>query len=158
MLYAPEPLELDLPMAAAPILFLQQIRLRLGSSELLEGAELSLLPGEKVALVGRNGSGKSTLLKIAAGEIEADGGRRFLQPGATIRYLPQEPDLSAYPNVLAYVEAGMQAGDDHYRATYLLNALGFRYRQLRPVEQGRVAEGEADVLEEEKGRRHGRRI
>lgn len=111
-------------MAAAPILFLQQIRLRLGSTELLDGAELQLLPGEKVALVGRNGSGKSTLLKIAAGEIEPDGGRRFLQPGATIRYLQQEPDLSGYANVLDYVEAGMHAGDDHYRATYLLNALG----------------------------------
>jgi len=126
-------------MAAAPILFLQQIRLRLGSSELLEGAELSLLPGEKVALVGRNGSGKSTLLKIAAGEIEPDGGRRFLQPGATIRYLPQEPDLSAYPNVLAYVEAGMEAGDDHYRATYLLNALGLAGTE----EPHRLSGGEA---------------
>jgi len=126
-------------MAAAPILFLQQIRLRLGSSELLEGADLSLLPGEKVALVGRNGSGKSTLLKIAAGEIEADGGRRFLQPGATIRYLPQEPDLSGYPNVLAYVEAGMQAGDDHYRATYLLNALGLTGAE----EPHRLSGGEA---------------
>ena len=70
-------------MAAAPILALQQIRLTLGSTQLLENAELSLLPGEKVALVGRNGSGKSTLLKIAAGQIESDGGRRFLQPGAT---------------------------------------------------------------------------
>ena len=53
-------------------------------------------PGEKIALVGRNGSGKSTLLKIAAGQIEPDGGTRFLQPGATIRYLPQEPDLSGF--------------------------------------------------------------
>lgn len=111
-------------MAAAPILALQQIQLTIGSTRLLEDAELSVLPGEKVALVGRNGSGKSTLLKIAAGEIEAEGGRRFLQPGATIRYLPQEPDLSGYPTTLAYVEAGMNAGDDHYRATYLLNALG----------------------------------
>lgn len=126
-------------MAVAPILFLQQIRLRLGSSELLEGAELQLMPGEKVALVGRNGSGKSTLLKIAAGEIEPDGGRRFLQPGATIRYLPQEPDLSGYPNVLAYVEAGMQAGDDHYRATYLLNALGLTGTE----EPHRLSGGEA---------------
>ncbi len=126
-------------MAAAPILSLQDIRLRLGSTELLEGAELSLLPGEKVALVGRNGSGKSTLLKIAAGEIEPDGGRRFLQPGATIRYLPQEPDLSAYPDVLSYVEAGMEAGDDHYRATYLLNHLGLAGTE----EPARLSGGEA---------------
>ncbi|RYE88220.1 MAG: ABC-F family ATP-binding cassette domain-containing protein, partial [Hyphomicrobiales bacterium] len=111
-------------MAAAPILALQGIALTFGTTQLLEAAELSVLPGEKIALVGRNGSGKSTLLKIAAGEVEADAGKRFLQPGATIRYLPQEPDLSAFPTTLAYVEAGMEAGDDHYRATYLLNALG----------------------------------
>jgi ATP-binding cassette subfamily F protein uup len=111
-------------MASPRILDLQDIRLRLGSTDLLEGAELSLSPGEKVALVGRNGSGKSTLLKIAAGQIEPDGGRRFLQPGATIRYLQQEPDLSAFSTTLSYVEDGMEAGDDHYRATYLLNALG----------------------------------
>ncbi len=111
-------------MAAAPILALQDIALTFGTTQLLEAAELSVLPGEKIALVGRNGSGKSTLLKIAAGEVEADKGKRFLQPGATIRYLPQEPDLSAFPNTLAYVESGMEAGDDHYRATYLLNALG----------------------------------
>jgi ATP-binding cassette subfamily F protein uup len=111
-------------MAAAPILALQDIALTFGTTQLLEAAELSVLPGEKIALVGRNGSGKSTLLKIAAGQIEADGGKRFLQPGATIRYLPQEPDLSAFATTLAYVEDGMEAGDDHYRATYLLNALG----------------------------------
>ena len=111
-------------MAAAPILALQDIRLVLGSTQLLEGAELSVLPGEKIALVGRNGSGKSTLMRIAAGTIEPDGGKRFLQPGATIRYLPQEPDLSGFATTLAYVEDGLEAGDHHYRATYLLNALG----------------------------------
>jgi ATP-binding cassette subfamily F protein uup len=111
-------------MAAAPILALQGISLVLGTTQLLEAAELSVLPGDKIALVGRNGSGKSTLLKIAAGQIEADGGKRFVQPGVTIRYLPQEPDLSAFATTLAYVEDGMEAGDDHYRATYLLNALG----------------------------------
>ena len=126
-------------MAAAPILSLQDIRLRLGSTELLEGAELSLLPGEKLALVGRNGSGKSTLLKIVAGEIEPDSGRRFLQPGATIRYLPQEPDLSGHANVLSYVEAGLEAGDDHYRATYLLNHLGLTGEE----EPHRLSGGEA---------------
>ena len=113
-------------MAAAPILALQDIRLTIGSTPVLEGAELSVTPGDKIALVGRNGSGKSTLLKIAAGEIEADSGRRFLQPGVTIRYLPQEPDLSGFATTLGYVEDGMEAGDDHYRGTYLLNALGLK--------------------------------
>ncbi|WP_374621212.1 ABC-F family ATP-binding cassette domain-containing protein [Devosia sp.] len=126
-------------MAAAPILLLNAISLRLGSTDLLESAELSVLPGEKVALVGRNGSGKSTLLKIAAGEIEPDGGRRFLQPGATIRYLPQEPDLGGFATTLGYVEAGLEAGDDHYRATYLLNALGLTGAE----EPSRLSGGEA---------------
>jgi ATP-binding cassette subfamily F protein uup len=126
-------------MAAAPILALQEIRLTLGSTLLLDGAGLSLLPGEKVALVGRNGSGKSTLLKVAAGTIEADGGVRFLQPGATVRYLQQEPDLGGFATTLAYVEDGLEAGDDHYRATYLLNALGLTGTE----EPSRLSGGEA---------------
>ena len=91
---------------------------------MLDGAELAVGLGERVALVGRNGSGKSTLLKIAAGLVEADSGTRFLQPGATVRYLPQEPDLSAYATVLAYVEEGLAPGDDPYRAQHLLTQLG----------------------------------
>jgi ATP-binding cassette subfamily F protein uup len=81
-------------------------------------------PGERACLVGRNGSGKSTLLKIAAGMIEADRGKRFVQPGATVRYLAQEPDLSAFASTLAYVESGLGPGDDPYRARYLLEQLG----------------------------------
>jgi len=126
-------------MAAAPILALQSITLTLGSQLLLESAELSVSPGDKIALVGRNGSGKSTLLKIAAGQIEADGGRRFLQPGTTLRYLPQEPDLSAFPTTLAYVEAGLGPSDDLYRAQYLLEQLGLNGTET----PGRLSGGEA---------------
>jgi ATP-binding cassette subfamily F protein uup len=75
-------------------------------------------------LVGRNGSGKSTLLKIAAGLIEPDGGERFVQPGAAVRYLPQEPDLSAFDTTLAYVESGLGPTDDQHQARYLLEQLG----------------------------------
>jgi len=111
-------------MAPPPLLLLQDIALTFGGTPLIESAELSVSPGERACLVGRNGSGKSTLLKIAAGLIEADRGKRFVQPGATVRYLAQEPDLAAYPSTLAYVEAGLGPGDDPYRARYLLEQLG----------------------------------
>ncbi|WP_112663003.1 ATP-binding cassette domain-containing protein [Microvirga flavescens] len=109
---------------APPLLTLQNIALTFGGTPLITDAELSIAPGERACLVGRNGSGKSTLLKIAAGLIEADRGTRFVQPGATVRYLAQEPDMSAFKTTLAYVEAGLGPGDDHYRARYLLEQLG----------------------------------
>lgn len=116
-------------MAAPPLLSLQDIQLTFGGTQLLESAELIVSPGQRIALVGRNGSGKSTLLKIAAGMVQQDGGKRFAEPSATIRYLPQEPDLSEYATTLAYVEAGMTSGDDEYRAQYLLEALGLTGRE-----------------------------
>jgi ATP-binding cassette subfamily F protein uup len=105
-------------------LSLQDTALTFGGTPLIVSADLSVSPGERACLVGRNGSGKSTLLKIAAGLVEADRGKRFVQPGATVRYLAQEPDLSAYPTTLAYVESGLGPGDDPYRARYLLEQLG----------------------------------
>jgi ATPase subunit of ABC transporter with duplicated ATPase domains len=106
---------------APPLLALQDIHLTLGGGgPLLNGAEISVGAGERICLVGRNGSGKSTLLKIAAGLQPAFEGKRFMQPGATIRYLAQEPDFAAFNTVLEYVEAGLGPGDDPYRAHALL--------------------------------------
>ena len=107
-----------------PLLHLKDIIVSFGGSRLLDGAELSVGAGDRLCLVGRNGSGKSTLLKIAAGLMEADGGTRFAQPGAIIRYLPQEPDLTGYATTLDYVEAGLNPHEDPNRAFYLLGHLG----------------------------------
>jgi ATP-binding cassette subfamily F protein uup len=109
---------------APPLLQLKDIALTFGGTPLLSGAELSVCPGERVSLVGRNGSGKSTLLKIAAGLVEPDRGSVFVQPGALVRYLPQEPDFSSSASTLAYVEAGLRPGDDRHAARYLLEQLG----------------------------------
>ncbi|XUM21620.1 ABC-F family ATP-binding cassette domain-containing protein [Bradyrhizobium oligotrophicum S58] len=109
---------------APPLIQLKDIRLTFGGTALLQGVELSVSPGERVCLIGRNGSGKSTLLKIAAGLVECDSGTRFVQPGATVRYLPQEPDFSGHATTLSYVEAGLGPGDDHYQARYLVEQLG----------------------------------
>ncbi|MDP6872606.1 MAG: ATP-binding cassette domain-containing protein [Alphaproteobacteria bacterium] len=140
---------------APPILFLRDIDLSFGGTPLLQGAALSVSPGERPCLVGRNGSGKSTLLKIAAGLIEADSGERFVQPGTTVRYLPQEPDLSAHGDVLSYVKAGLAPGDDPHRAAYLLQQLGLRGDEtpaqlsggeLRRAALARVLAPEPDIL------------
>jgi ATP-binding cassette subfamily F protein uup len=109
---------------APPLLTLTDIHLSFGGTPLLEGASLSVMPGDRLCLVGRNGSGKSTLLKIAAGTVQSDRGERIVQSGVTMRYLPQEPDLSGFEDTLSYVLAGLAPGDDPYRATTLLNALG----------------------------------
>ena len=105
-------------------MLLQDIHLALGTQPLLQGAELGVGAGERICLVGRNGSGKSTLLKVAAGLLQSDSGTRFLQPGTTVRYLPQEPDLAGYATTLDYVQGGLGPGDDAYRAMALLDQLG----------------------------------
>jgi ATP-binding cassette subfamily F protein uup len=107
-----------------PLILLQDISLTFGATPLLSGAALAVGTGDRICLVGRNGSGKSTLLRIAAGLVQADGGERFVQPGARISYLPQEPDLTGFATTLAYVEAGF-GGDatDRHRALYVLKEL-----------------------------------
>ncbi|WP_152046103.1 ATP-binding cassette domain-containing protein [Aureimonas psammosilenae] len=113
-------------MAPPPLLRLDDVRLTFGGTPLLSGVELNVLPGDRIALVGRNGSGKSTLLKIAAGIVEADRGEVFRKPTATIRYLAQEPDFGDAPSVEAYVAAGLGPADDHYRVALCIEALGLK--------------------------------
>jgi ATP-binding cassette subfamily F protein uup len=121
---------------AAPLLLLQDVRLVFGTTALLHGAALVVGEGDRICLVGRNGSGKSTLLKIAAGSLEPDHGERVARTGATIRYLPQEPDLSGFASVSDFVDAGLTQGDDANRARTLLGQLG-----LTGAEQPSVLSG-----------------
>ena len=111
---------------APPLLTLKDMALTFGSTPLIERADLTVHARDRICLVGRNGSGKSTLLKIAAGLVEADSGDRFVKPGTSWRYLPQDPDLSSYANVETYVRDGLVGADDGYRIPYLLDALGLK--------------------------------
>jgi ATP-binding cassette subfamily F protein uup len=122
-----------------PLLQLRDIVLTLGGAPLLNGAELSISAGDRIAVVGRNGSGKTTLFRIAAGEIEGDRGTRFVQPSARLAYLPQEPDISGFAAVLDYVLAGLSEFDDPYAARAMIAELG-----LDPgADPGRLSGGEA---------------
>ncbi|MEL7048725.1 MAG: ABC-F family ATP-binding cassette domain-containing protein, partial [Pseudomonadota bacterium] len=106
-----------------PLLTLKDVHVTFGSKPLLSGAELTIAAGERACLVGRNGSGKSTLLKVAAGLIEPDDGERFVQPGAVIRYLPQEADFAGFATLLDYVSAGLPPGEGAHTAERMIDEL-----------------------------------
>jgi ABC transport system ATP-binding/permease protein len=140
---------------APPLLKLDRIFLTFGGVPLLDGADLSVSPGERIALIGRNGSGKSTLLKIAAGLVEPMDGEIYRHPSATIRYLPQAPDFGDAKTVLEYALGGLGPSDDPYRVTYLLENLGLTGEEnpanlsggeARRAALARVLAPEPDVL------------
>ncbi|WP_293129033.1 ABC-F family ATP-binding cassette domain-containing protein [Microcoleus sp. bin38.metabat.b11b12b14.051] len=87
------------------IFTLRSIKKDFGIKELLTNASFSLDEGDKVGLIGTNGSGKSTLLKMIAGMESIDSGDRWVNPGSTIVYLPQQPDLDENHTVLEQVFA-----------------------------------------------------
>ena len=61
---------------------------------ILKDISLSFFPGAKIGVLGLNGSGKSTLLRIMAGVDKEFDGEARPQPGISIGYLPQEPELN----------------------------------------------------------------
>ena len=95
-----------------PLITLQDVDFSVGGPLLLEKVDLSIEPGERIALIGRNGAGKSTLLKLLAGEIKpddgeirVDGGR--VEGGRRIARLEQEVPAGAQGSVFDVVAAGL---------------------------------------------------
>jgi ATP-binding cassette, subfamily F, member 3 len=72
------------------VIRLSQVSLMRGAKPLLEGAELTLNPGESVGLIGANGSGKSSLLALLRGELHADKGDVELPAHWRIAHVAQE--------------------------------------------------------------------
>ncbi len=70
-----------------------------GGKKVLENVFLSFYPGAKIGVLGPNGAGKSTLMKIMAGLDTDYSGEAFSAKGATVGYLPQEPELDPAKNV-----------------------------------------------------------
>ena len=77
--------------------------------EILKGIWLSFYAGAKIGVLGHNGAGKSTLLRIMAGVERDFAGEAFPAEGASVGWLPQEPELDAGKTVREVVEEGAAA-------------------------------------------------
>ncbi len=80
-----------------------------GGKKVLDGINLSFYPDAKIGVLGPNGSGKSTLLRIMAGLDKDFTGEAWLAEGATVGYLPQEPQLDPSKDVKGNVMMGVAA-------------------------------------------------
>ena len=112
-------------MARAPLLQLSDISLTFGGNPVFDGLDLTVQPGDRVALVGRNGSGKSTLMKVMAGLIEPDRGSRVVPTGTRVGYMEQEPDLSAFATLGDFAASALDASEK-YRVEMVAEGLKFR--------------------------------
>ena len=80
-----------------------------GGKKVFENIRLNFLPGVKIGVVGVNGAGKSTLLRVMAGLDKDFTGEAWAAKGATVGYLPQEPQLDPALNVRGNVMEGVKA-------------------------------------------------
>ena len=80
-----------------------------GGKKVIENMHLQFYPDAKIGVLGPNGSGKSTLLRIMAGLDKEFIGEAWLADGATVGYLPQEPQLDESKDVLGNVMEGVAA-------------------------------------------------
>ncbi len=111
-------------MARAPLLQLSSVALTFGGEPILNGVDLVVQPGDRVALVGRNGSGKSTLMKVMAGIVEPDRGERTPGQGVTVGYMEQDPTLEGFATLGEFAASGLPPGEE-YRVAVVAEGLKF---------------------------------
>ncbi len=111
-------------MARAPILQLSEIRLSFGGQAVLDGLDLVVQPGDRIALVGRNGSGKSSLQKVMAGLLEPDHGTRVVPAGVSVGYMAQDPDMGGFSTLGDFAAHGLVPGET-YRVERAATGLKF---------------------------------
>ncbi|MFE7856949.1 ABC transporter ATP-binding protein [Streptomyces sp. NPDC057403] len=130
--------------APSPLLQAHDIHKSYGKHHVLRGADLSVAPGQLVAVVGENGAGKSTLLKILAGTLPVDHGEVVLS--GALGYCPQDPVLNGSLTVEQHVRyfAAAHRLPDLGRARELIRLLG--YEQYTASLSGELSGGTRQKL------------
>ncbi len=100
-------------MAEPPILSWEGLSLQQGGNRLFHDIDLHVGPRDRLALIGRNGAGKTTLMKLVADRIEADKGKRTIQPHKRVVMLDQEPDFSPYDTLMDFALHGKDAPEPY---------------------------------------------
>ncbi len=100
-------------MAAAPILSWEGLSIQQGSGWLFRDLDIHIAPRDRLALIGRNGAGKTTLLRLIGGQIEADKGKRSIQPGTKIVMLEQDPFFTGFDTLMDFALSGKDAPPRH---------------------------------------------
>ena len=115
---------------------LAQVTLRRGAKVLLEGADVSLNPGDRIGLIGANGSGKSSLFAVLRGELHADLGEVDFPARWRVAHVAQETPALDRPALEYAIDgdtalrrleselAEAEAADDGIRIGELHAALG----------------------------------
>ena len=120
---------------------MKKVRKTVGEKVILDDVSTAFYPGAKIGVVGPNGAGKSTVLKIMAGLDQPSNGEAFLQPGASVGILLQEPPLNEEKTVRGNVEEGL--GDIKVkldRFNEIANLLATDYSDELMEEMGKLQE------------------
>ncbi len=136
-----------------PAVRIEALTRAFGGRVVLDGIDLSIQPGEFVALIGRSGCGKSTLLRAIAGLDDGVAGDGVVEAPASRAILFQDSRLLPWERVLSNVTLGLDATDAEAHARRVLVAVGLEGREdawpgtLSGGEQQRVALARALVRE-----------
>ena len=90
-----------------PLITLNAVDYSVGGPLLLDGVDLAIESGERIALIGRNGAGKSTLMRLLSGELRPDDGEVRREGGVRVARLEQEVPAGAAGSVFDVVADGL---------------------------------------------------